>query len=424
MRLWFIPLTYAVLATIFGFTLPRLEHAYLASYATISVSSAQAFLSAVASGMMALTGIVFSVAFVVVQFSAVAYSPRLVLWLSRDPLLFHSLGMFMATFIYSLSELAWVDRGASGKVPLFSALMVAALLLLSMLLFSRLIQSLHDLQISNILQAIGKRGRGVIAEMAERVDELPEKCRQSSMSAEHSFGPVTQTVTYSGEPRAIARFDIERLVRIAQQADAVIVMACAVGDTIFDAGLLLSVHGGEASIPKGELLRAVELRPERTFEQDPKYPMRLLVDIAIKALSPAVNDPTTAVQAIDQIEDLLRRLGRRELEAGQERDAGGKLRLVYPMPNWDDYLALAFDEIRLFGSTSVQVMRRLRSTLVDLIAMQTDPERADAVRRYLLHLDLGIERSPFDEKDRATARQEDRQGLGMTRRSGRSVKPS
>jgi uncharacterized membrane protein len=293
-----------------------------------------------------------------------------------------------------------------------------------MLLFSRLIQSLHDLQISNILQAIGKRGRGVIAEMAERVDELPEKCRQSPMSAEDIFGPVTQTVTYSGEPRAIARFDIERLVRIAQQADAVIVMACAVGDTIFDAGMLLSVHGGKATIPNRDLLRGVELRPERTFEQDPKYPMRLLVDIAIKALSPAVNDPTTAVQAIDQIEDLLRRLGRRELEAGQERDAGGKLRLVYPMPNWDDYLALAFDEIRLFGSTSVQVMRRLRSTLVDLIAMQTDPERADAVRRYLLHLDLGIERSPFDEKDRATARQEDRQGLGMTRRSGRSVKPS
>ena len=190
-----------------------------------------------------------------------------------------------------------------------------------MLLFSRLIQSLHDLQISNILQSIGKRGRAVIAEMAERVDELPEKCRQSSMSAEHTFGPVTQTVTYSGEPRAIARFDIERLVRIAQQADAVIVMACAVGDTIFDAGMLLSVYGGKANIPKGDLLRAVELRPERTVEQDPKYPMRLLVDIAIKALSPAVNDPTTAVQAIDQIEDLLRRLGRSELEAGQERDA-------------------------------------------------------------------------------------------------------
>jgi uncharacterized membrane protein len=244
------------------------------------------------------------------------------------------------------------------------------------------------------------------------------------MSAEDIFGPVTQTVTYSGEPRAIARFDIERLVRIAQQADAVIIMACAVGDTIFDAGLLLSVHGGSATIPKRELLRAVELRPERTFEQDPKYPMRLLVDIAIKALSPAVNDPTTAVQAIDQIEDLLRRLGRRDLEAGKERDTNGKLRLVYPMPNWDDYLALAFDEIRQFGNSSVQVMRRLRSTLIDLLALQTDPARAEAVRRYLLHLDLGIERSPFDEQDRATARQEDRQGLGMTRRSSGSVKPS
>src|SRR5467141_2460896 len=93
-------------------------------------------------------------------------------------------------------------------------------------------------------------------------------------------------------------------------------------------------------------------------------PIRLLVDIAIKALSPAINDPTTAVQAIDQIEDLLRRLGGHDLDAGYARDADGDLRLIFPMPTWEDYLVLAFDEIRHYGSDSVQVMRRLRSALV------------------------------------------------------------
>src|SRR5262249_41867314 len=153
------------------------------------------------------------------------------------------------------------------------------------------------------------------------------------------------------------------LVRMAHQAKAVIVMASAVGDTVFDGNPVLAVHGGSAGIDEHDLRRAVVLKPERTFEQDPKYPLRLLVDSAIKALSPAINDPTTAVQAIDQIEDLLRRLGRRDLDAGYARDVDGKLRLVYPMPTWEDYLTLAFDEIRQFGASSVQVMRRLRSTL-------------------------------------------------------------
>ena len=427
MRLWLIPLTYALVSMVCGFTLPRIEHEYFGSYTIVSAASAQAYLSAVASGMMALTGIVFSVAFVMVQFSAIAYSPRLVLYFARDPSLFHSLGVFVATFVYSLCELAWVDRGGSGKVPMASAFVVVGLVILSMVLFARLIQRLNDLQISSVLKTIGDRGRKVIREMFQRLDEASaSKGRGSPASADESrFGPATQTVTYSGEPRTIAELDIRRLVQIAQRADAVIVMSCAVGDTIFDATPLLSVHGGRASIAERELIRAVQLRLERTFEQDPKYPLRLLVDIAIKALSPAINDPTTAVQAIDQIEDLLRRLGRRDLDAGFARDGDGKLRLVYPMPTWEDYLTLAFDEIRQYGAGSVQVMRRLRSTLIELAATQTDTERADAVRRYLKHLDLVIERSPLDDEDRVKARQEDRQGLGLTRkRADSAVRPS
>lgn len=121
MRLWLTPMVYAVTSIACGFGLPRLEYAYLASYTIrVSVASVQAYLSAVASGMMVLTGIVFSISFVVVQFSAIAYSPRLVLWFARDPVLFHSLGVFVGTFMYSLSTLVWIDRDGTGTVPLFS----------------------------------------------------------------------------------------------------------------------------------------------------------------------------------------------------------------------------------------------------------------------------------------------------------------
>ena len=121
--------------------------------------------------MISLTGIVFTVSLVMVQFSAIAYSPRLVLLLARDPKLFHSLGVFIATFTYSLSVLLYVDRNGSGIVPLISGVAVAGLLLLSMLLFSALMKGLRDLQITFVLHVIGDQGREVIRETFQRLDE-------------------------------------------------------------------------------------------------------------------------------------------------------------------------------------------------------------------------------------------------------------
>ena len=142
MPLWLIALAYTVGSVTAGLILPRLEHIYLAAYThDTSVSSALAFFSAVGSGMMARTGIVFAIAFVMVQFSAVAYSPRLVIMFASNPILFHTLGIFFATFTYSLAAVNWTDRGGSGAVPLFSTLLVGILLIVSMLAFSRLVQS-------------------------------------------------------------------------------------------------------------------------------------------------------------------------------------------------------------------------------------------------------------------------------------------
>jgi uncharacterized membrane protein len=236
-------------------------------------------------------------------------------------------------------------------------------------------------------------------------------------TADHArLGRVTQILTYFGKPRTIAKLDVDSLVALAREARGTIVMGSAVGDTLVEGSALLHVHDSETPLPEDALRRAVHLARERTFEQDPKYPIRLLVDIAIKALSPAINDPTTAVQTIDQLEDLLRRLGAAELDAGYVADESGALRLVFPTPTWEDYLTLAFDEIRHFGSNSVQVMRRMRSALICLAEALPSQERAEAVRRYLGRLDRVIEASPLDVEDKRMARQEDRQGIGLSRR--------
>lgn len=213
---------------------------------------------------------------------------------------------------------------------------------------------------------------------------------------------------------AIAAYDVPALVNLARQADGLIIMPFAVGDVVIEGETLLTVHGGRLKFSQPALSQAVQLEPQRTFEQDLKYALRLLVDIAIKALSPAVNDPTTAVQALNQIEDLLRRLSRRDLEVGQVRDETGVLRLIFPTPTWEDFLILAFDEIRLYGITSLQVMRRLRTALYDL-ALAVPPQRRKALHHYIEHLDITVKDSIKDDEDQTTALQQDRQGLGLSR---------
>jgi uncharacterized membrane protein len=415
MPVWLIPMLYTVASVLAGAILPRLEQAYLAAYTHhMSVSAALAFFSSVSSGMMALTGIVFAIAFVAVQFSALAYSPRLVVMFADSPPIYHALGVFFATFTYSLAALIWTDRNGSGTVPFFSTLLVTALLIVSMLAFARLIRSVNNLQIHRVLAVIGARGRAVISAMFPR---LENGSNSTEAAPPIKLGPVTQTVSYSGPPRSITRYDIKTLARLAQKIDAVVAIECGVGETLVEDSTVFHVYGGSRPLSEQALMRTVRLSTSRTFAQDPKYPIRLLVDIAIRALSPAINDPTTAVQAIDQIEDLLRRLSHRQLDAGFARDPSGTIRVIFPVPSWQDYLALSFDEIRQFGATSVQVVRRLRAALVGLADTVVAKDRRDVVLQYLDHLNRSVARSAFDDLDQAMALQEDRQGLGLPRKN-------
>jgi len=219
---------------------------------------------------------------------------------------------------------------------------------------------------------------------------------------------------HHGAPAVIQAVDTDALSALAVKAGGVVAMTVAVGDTVMEGMPILRVHGTASALPLERLSDAVALGRERTFEQDPKYALRILVDVAIKALSPAINDPTTAVQALDQIEDLLLRLGRCNLDVGRVYDAAGHLRFEMPVPSWGDLVVLALDEIRFCGATSVQVMRRTRALLEDL-TQQVLPERRAALEYYLARVDKGIRRDFADDDDQRDALEQDRQGLGMAR---------
>jgi uncharacterized membrane protein len=413
---WLIPLVYAVVAIFAGLLFPRFENRFIPHVAAaLNVNSAVAIYSSIASGMMALTGIVFSLAFVMVQFSATAYSPRLVLWIARDPVVSHAIGIFSATFLYAISALAWLDRGGSGKVPFFSAWVVVVLLLASVGMFIGLINRIGMLQINRMLIFTGNQGRDVI----ESLYELLGSSSATTQPDSYARSLPVQTLLHRGHPLALEAVGLEQLVRLASSCNGRIDVVAAVGDTIMEGIPLLHVFGAQQRVDEQKLRDALELGEERTFEQDPKYAIRLLVDIAIKALSPAINDPTTAVQALDQIGDLLLRLGSRRLEVGSFRDASGRVRLVIPFPSWDDFLHLAFEEILSCGAKSVQVMRRMKALVADLLTV-LPVERHAGLKYWQQRLQASIGRSFEDAEEKLSASMEDRQGLGTTRNAAKA----
>lgn len=408
---WLVPSIYAACAIFAALTLPHLESRLVPHLGSdISVPAAMAMYSAIASGMIALTGIVFSLTFVMMQFSATAYSPRLVVWLARDPLISHALGVFIATFLYALGALAWIDR-ADVSVPFVSSMTVVGLLLTSIAFFVALLHRIARLQVNRMLTFTGKRGRAVIDALYPPFDPAMTTANKPDLAKK----APSQICSYRGHPLAVQRIDTDALLYMARESGGVMEVQAAIGDTLIESTPLVHVYDSRRFVDEQLIRGAFELGEERTFDEDPKYALRLLVDIAVRALSPGVNDPTTAVQALDQIADLLVRLSRRRLELGTYADAQGQVRVVIPFPTWDDFLSLAFNEICDYGATSVQVMRRMNALLNDLLAA-APVERRETLRRWKLRLYASIKKHFEDPDDQQRALIADRQGLGVSRR--------
>jgi uncharacterized membrane protein len=212
----------------------------------------------------------------------------------------------------------------------------------------------------------------------------------------------------------ILGFDEDDLVEIARSSGAQLRLVRRVGDYVPSHAPVVEVWAVDDTytpVATQAVLRRIGGGIERTMAQDPLFGFRQLVDIAEKALSPAVNDPTTAVQAIDRMHDLLRRIATRPQPTGTHVDAAGTVRLVVPVPAWYDVVGLACDEIRHYGASSIQVARRLRAMFDDLLTVTT-PERAVVVREQIELLDRVVDRAFDDPHDRATARRADHQGIG------------
>jgi uncharacterized membrane protein len=420
--LWIVPFVFVAVAVAAGLTLPTVdEHTKATIGISFGADAARSVLGAIAGGMITFTGFVFSILLLAVQFGSSQFSPRMLRRFLRDPSTKGALGIFMATFIYALTVLRVVGTSSDQAFVPNNAVSVALiLLLLSMLMFLRLItRTTQGLRVAAVVGELGRDARRIV----DRVYPDPAASSGGEGDPGPGFSGPVRTVTYRGSPGVLQSVDTKNLIERARAADAVIELVPRFGDLITEGSALYMVHADPNGAIDDEWLRGTAATgDERTMRQDPAFAFRLLADISVKALSPGVNDPTTSVQALDQIELLLRQLGGRRLTPGIGRDGSGTVRFRYRAPSWGDYLSLAIDETRHYGEGSVQVMRRLRALLDNL--RESVPEfRRAPVDAELALLDSAAGRVFSDYGDQLAAAASDRQGLGATEVPGHLPPP-
>jgi uncharacterized membrane protein len=256
---------------------------------------------------------------------------------------------------------------------------------------------------AHILRMLGQQGSHAINHVY-----AARRARGSEpLLAEEQREPV-QVIVHEGPPLYIVGLDVERLVRLAHDKGALIRIPFSQGDCVTAGATLALVYG--RALPPRRVVAAIALGLERELEVDPKYALRLLVDLALRAL--AGNDPTTAVQALDQIEALLIRLGNLDLDVGRVFDRQGELRLVYDATAWEEYLELALVEVQHYGAASLQTERRL-GALLTFLRDHVPPSRRVAVNAWAEQHEVVVAQA-LHGPTLLIAMGGDRQGLGHT----------
>ena len=346
-------------------------------------AGARSFLSAIVQAMISFTAVVFSITVVVLQLSSSQYSPRVLRRFLRDRLIQFSLGVFVATFAYAMVVLRAVKGGPGGAgfVPRLAVTGAFALVLASVALFVAYIgHVVNMIRVATLIASIGADTRATLSarpagEPADDTEAVTARC-----------GTVPAPA-----PGVLVSVSTRRLASIAAEHDRMLRLAVRIGDYLPEGQTLFEVYGTPGACAEDEgarlppwqagLCRHVAFDTERTMEQDAAFGFRQLVDIALQALSPAVNAPTTAAQVIDELHDLLRRLVTGPQAGGHYRDEDGEIRLVVPQYEVADYLRLAVEEIWHYGRSSPQIPGRLHRMLDDLHAVAR-PEHRPVVEAW------------------------------------------
>jgi uncharacterized membrane protein len=406
--LWVLPTVSVVVFLLAGAALSRVEVDQDSPWATLAfqgtADDARSLLIVVSSTMITVTGLVFALTIVALQIASGQYSPRLLRNFMRDRGTQLVLSIFVGAFAYSTAGLYTVGVQGSGQEAFVPRLAVSGSLALALASVGVLIYFIHHLarsiQIDTIMSQVEREASAVIDEVYPHQPgyrEAEERCPEPPLVA------VGLPSARSGYIQAV---DPDPLVRTAVRHGVVVVVARQVGDHVVAGTPIAWAWGRTAGQPppgagtlREAVDEAVQVGFERTMVQDVGFGIRRLVDIANKALSPAVNDPYTGVQAVHHLSVLLCSLARLRLGDWIVRDDQGELRVAVPRPKFPDYLRLGTAQIRRFGAAEPAVTRALIVLLRDVGTSSATEDRRHACVRHI--------RLVLDDARRATAQPAD-----------------
>lgn len=416
--LWFGPVLAMLLALFVGPLLRELDRRLDPSWPNFTPEGARTLLGVLLASILTFITFLFSSLLVVVQLASAQLTPRVIARAFNDRSV--RIAAIVLVFFYTLSlhVLAHVRE----TVPQFSVAVCGYGSLVCIALFLFLVDRVGRLiRPVAVLTSIGREARLLIESFYPTLLNGPGIRRAEPSLIEKL--PAPEVVTNPDNVGVLLAFDDVGLVELARRHDCVIELIPQVGDFVSVEAPLFHVYGARSPISTTTLLLSIAVGPQRTMEQDPLFPFRVIVDIASKALSPAINDPTTAVLALDQIHHLLRLVGSRHLDTGHEFDQSGRLRLMYRTPDWPDFVTLATTEIRQFGRESIQIVRRLNAMLEQLVRTLPD-ERGKLLRNELHWVQSDASRTFVSTHDKALATTSDSQGLGGVPEAGGPGEPT
>jgi uncharacterized membrane protein len=402
--LWVLPALGALAGAGLSELMVSLEGVHLPSELTYSPSTATAVLSSIVAAMVGLTGFVVTIGVLIVQMASQTLSPRLMRLWYRDPLQKCVLALFIGTLTFSFGLLRNIgERSVPNLGVNIAGAAVAVGLVMFIVYLDRFVHRMRPVAAAAL---VARGGMKVFGKDIERFDNArDEELRQISSAhpavvVRSDCGGVIQAVALKG------------LLAIGESSDGLVVLTRGVGDFVPRGAPLARVYC-RGSAPSEKRVRGmVAIGDERTIDQDAGFALRILVDIALMALSPAVNAPTTAEQVLDYVEEFLNCVAEQELRpVAMLRAASGRGRVAIPRRTWSEYLDLGLTEIREYGETSTQTTRRLRALLDDLLA-SVGPAQRSEVEDQLRKLESALHESISDPKRRSYADQPDPQGIG------------
>jgi uncharacterized membrane protein len=401
--LWVVPMGLVLGMMALGYSLIALD-SYLQLDTTLiagaGVDSARSMLQAVASSMITVAALVFSLTLAVLVQVSGQYTPRVLRNFLRDRLNQSVIGVFLGVFAYCLVVLsAMSERGGLSPLAVSVGFIGALAGVVVLIYFIHHIAS--SMQAENILAAIEEDAHPVFDRLyPERGDDAGDDA-----SATVPDATVAITATTSGYVQDI---ELGMLIDIAEARDVVMHVPPPVGDFVAPGQtLVLITHEVDADCAHA-IRRAFTLGRNREIQQDPAFGLRQLVDVALKALSPGINDSTNAVMALDRISVLLRLVAARP-QPPRQRFRGGRLRVCVERPDFGDMVSLGFDQIRHYGRDNLTVLTRMLGVLGQLHAVACDDHRRALLRLHARHTMETAERNLEAPESLASLRENYRQ---------------